>query len=80
MRERTDGLIHNDAGMVEDFLELDGGFSALARGQVGLAANINRIQGGSTVSTRCRMSWFIGRRGTETFHGLRGTTRSPQTV
>lgn len=34
VRQRSDGLVHHDSAMVEDFLELSGGFRALIRGQL----------------------------------------------
>ena len=80
MRQRTDGLVHNDTAMVEDFLELGGGFPALARRQVSLAADINGIQGGPTVSTRCRLSQFVRRSGAETLNGLGSVTSSDRSL
>jgi hypothetical protein len=39
MSEGADGLVHDDAGMGEDFLEFDGGLAALMRGQIRLGAH-----------------------------------------
>src|ERR1017187_10230011 len=44
MRQRTYGVADYDPAMVENFLELSGGFGALVRGQIGEATHINRIQ------------------------------------
>jgi hypothetical protein len=56
MGEYSDGLVDYNSAMVEDFLELGGGFAALMRGQIGFASNKNGIQGSPTVNTGCRLS------------------------
>ena len=56
MRECADGFVQHNPAMVEDFLELGGGFAALMRGQIGFAAHVNGVHGGPTVSTGCRLS------------------------
>src|SRR5208283_5517580 len=45
MCQRTDGFVHHDSTMVEDFLKLGGGFATLMHGQIGLTAYEDRIQG-----------------------------------
>ena len=47
--------------MVEDFLELGGGFASLTRGQKGFSPNINRVQSGPPVITG--FSEFVRRGG-----------------
>ncbi len=41
--ERAGPAVPGDAGVVEDFLELGGGFLALAGGEIGLAADVGWI-------------------------------------
>src|ERR1700683_389075 len=50
MGESADEVVHDDAEMVEDFLEFGGGFVALMRGEIGFATHIDRVQGRPTVS------------------------------
>jgi hypothetical protein len=39
MGERTDGPVQDEAAMVEDLMELGGGFAALTRSQIGFATD-----------------------------------------
>ena len=52
MCQCADGLANYNSAMVEDFLELAGGFAALMRRQIGFAAHIDGIQGRPTVYRR----------------------------
>ena len=54
MRKCADGLVHNDAAMGEDFLELGSGFLALMCGQLRFPAQIYRIQS----ETERTVSWL----------------------
>jgi len=38
---RADGFVHREPGVVEDLLELGGGFFALMGGQIGFAAHVD---------------------------------------
>ncbi len=60
MGECGDGLVYDDARVVEDFLELGGGFVPLTRGQVGFATDKNRIHGAPVEWTVGRDSKLIG--------------------
>src|SRR5271170_3270946 len=55
-RQCTDGFVEHNPAMVEDFLELGGGFFALMRGQIRFAAHENGVQGCPTVNTVRRLS------------------------
>src|SRR5437868_10701375 len=44
MGQRTDGLIQNNAAMVEDFLKLCCRFAALMCGKIGFSSHINGVQ------------------------------------
>src|ERR1700740_846404 len=51
MGECADGFVEHNSAMVEDLLELGGGFAPLMRGQIGFSSHKNGIQGGPTVTT-----------------------------
>src|SRR5271165_4403009 len=57
--ESANGSVQYDSAMVENFLKLSRGFFALARGQVGFSANIDRIQGRPAVTAVSRPSQLI---------------------
>src|ERR1017187_844373 len=44
VRQRADGIADYNAAVIENFLEFRGGFGALVCGQIGLAAQIDRIE------------------------------------
>ncbi len=71
MRQRTDGFIEHNAGMVEDFLELDGSFAALMRSQIRLPAHVDGIHVGREASG-ARKPEFIGGCGLQRFNGFGG--------
>ena len=60
MRECTDGFVEHNSAMVEDFLELGGGFAALMRGQIGFAAHKDGIQGVQRKLLDCRLPSSYG--------------------
>src|SRR5450755_4380989 len=59
--------------MVQDFLELGGSFRALVRGQIGLAAHIDRIQGPvGPKKAALRRAQLIRSGGSQEFDGFCG--------
>ena len=44
MCQRTDGFVHHDSTMVEDFLKLGSSFTALMRRQIGFAAHVDGVE------------------------------------
>ena len=60
MGQRADGSVGHDPPMVEDFLKLGRGFTALMRGKIGFSSYINRIQIWPVVEAKCRQTEFIG--------------------
>ena len=63
MRQRADGIADNDPAVIENFLEFRSGFGALVRGQIGLPARINRIEGSKeTMYAAAGLSQLIGNR------------------
>src|SRR5271155_1632427 len=56
MRERTDRFVKHDAGMLEDSLELGGGFPPLTQFQIGLAARENRVHAVPAIRALRRLS------------------------
>src|SRR5271157_777840 len=55
MGQRTGGAILHEAAVIEDFLELCRCCGALPKGQVGLAANVNRMRAG-IATFRCKIA------------------------
>ncbi|MGH3571899.1 MAG: hypothetical protein ACRDUW_08745 [Pseudonocardiaceae bacterium] len=43
MGQCADWFVQHNAAMVEDFLELGGGFAALTRGQIGFATSVGSV-------------------------------------
>ena len=52
MRQRSRPAVPDDAAVIENFLEFGGGRIALSRGQIGLAANVGRIEAGNIADER----------------------------
>jgi hypothetical protein len=54
MCQRADGLVEDDASMIEDFLELCRGLATFVRGQVGFSSHVDRIKVGPVAKPRSR--------------------------
>ncbi len=64
MRECSDGSVEHNSAMVEDFLKLSGGFSALIGGKISFATQVGGIKSG------CR-SQLIGYGDLKNLNGFR---------
>jgi hypothetical protein len=64
MGECADGVTDHYPSVIKNLLEFPGGFGASMRGQIGLAACIDRIEGSEgSLYTAARLAQFIGNSG-----------------
>src|SRR5258707_7245808 len=72
MGKRTDGLVQDEAAMVEDLLELGGCLATLTRGQIGFATHKDWKHRGPIQTNGSRRPKLIRCGGPKTLNGARG--------